>query len=121
SIRPSKFVNKVHGAYQRYPITNDILTRFRNSQVGIADLRPGIDYLSGITVGSSSGAGISGGMSMGGQYQYGGTVITNQYQFGDQVSWTHGKHTVRSGFELVRVQDTPNTYGSAVSSPTLSS
>src|SRR2546425_11611676 len=91
SILSTNFVNEVHVAYQRYPIKNDILTPFRNSQVGITDLRPGIDYLSGITIGSSSGAGISGGMSMGGQYQYGGTVITNQYQVGDQGSWTHGK------------------------------
>ena len=120
SILSSNFVNEVHGAYQRYPIKNDILTPFRNSQVGITDLRPGIDYLSGITIGSSSGAGISGGMSMGGQYQYGGTVITNQYQFGDQISLTHGKHTLRSGFELVRVQDTPNNYGSPVGNPTFS-
>jgi hypothetical protein len=120
SILSTNFVNEVHVAYQRYPIKNDILTPFRNSQVGITNLRSGIDYLSGITIGSSSGAGISGGMSMGGQYQYGGTVITNQYQFGEQVSWTHGKHTIRSGFEIVRVQDTPNNYGSPVGNPTFS-
>ena len=120
SIVSANFVNEVHGAYQRYPIKNDILTPFKNSQIGITNLRSGIDFLSGITIGSSSGAGISGGMSMGGQYQYGGTVVTNQYQFGDQISWTHGKHTLRSGFELVRVQDTPVNYGSPVGNPTFS-
>src|SRR6267143_250621 len=62
SILSTNFVNEVHVAYQRYPIKNDILTSFTNSQVGITDLRAGIDFLSGITIGSSSGAGISGGM-----------------------------------------------------------
>src|SRR6267143_2109153 len=66
SILSTNFVNEVHVAYQRYPIKNDILTSFTNSQVGITDLRAGIDFLSGITIGSSSGAGISGGLSMGG-------------------------------------------------------
>jgi hypothetical protein len=113
-------VNELHGAYQRYPIKNDILTPFRNSQVGIANMRPGIDLLSGITIGSSTGAGISGGMSMGGQYQYGGTVVTNQYQLGDQISWAHGKHTIRTGFEFVRVQDGANNYGNPIGNPTFS-
>src|SRR5207245_8886800 len=102
-----------------YPIKNDILTPFTNSQVGITDLRAGIDFLSGVTIGSSSGAGISGGMSMGGQYQYGGTVITHQYKLGDQVSWTHCKHTVSVGFGAVRVLDTPNNYGSLMGDTTV--
>ena len=25
---------------------------------------------------------------------------SNQYQFADQISWSHGKHTIRAGFEL---------------------
>ena len=29
---------------------------------------------------------------------------TNQTQFSDQISWTHGKHTVRAGFELEKTQ-----------------
>ena len=49
-----------------------------------------------------------------------GFGAANQYQVGDQVSWTHSKHTFRSGFEFVRVQDTPNNYGSPVGNPTFS-
>jgi len=26
--------------------------------------------------------------------------VTNQYQVADQISWTHGKHTFRTGGEL---------------------
>ena len=29
---------------------------------------------------------------------------TNQFQLADQISWSHGKHTVRAGFEIERTQ-----------------
>src|SRR5207249_5694902 len=54
SIVSANLVNEVHGAYQRYPVANDILTPFKNSQVGIKNLRDGIDLLSGITIGQAS-------------------------------------------------------------------
>src|SRR3989449_117169 len=118
SIVSANLVNEVHAAYQRYPVINDILTPFKNSQVGITDLRAGVDYLSGITIGQASGPAIAGGMSFGGQYQYGGTVAINQYQFGDQISWTHSKHTIRTGFEMARIQQTSYNYGSPLGNPT---
>ncbi|PYR95745.1 MAG: hypothetical protein DMG16_29650 [Acidobacteria bacterium] len=101
SIVSTNLINEVHAAYQRYPVTNDILTPFKNSQVGITNLRAGTDYLSGITIGQASGPAIAGGMSMGGQYQYGGTVAINQHQFGDQISCSYRKHTlIRFGLAL---------------------
>jgi Carboxypeptidase regulatory-like domain len=117
TIVSNNVVNELHVAYQRYPISNNILTPFTNSQVGVTDLRAGTDFLSGFSIGSSSGGGITGGMSWGGQYQFGGTVVTQQYQIGDQISWTHGKHSLRAGFEFVRVNDVPNNYGSPVGNP----
>jgi carboxypeptidase family protein len=117
TVVSNNIVNELHVAYQRYPISNNILTPFTNSQVGVTDLRPGTDFLSGFSIGASSGGGITGGMSWGGQYQFGGTVVTNQTQAGDQISWTHGKHTLRAGFEFVRVSDVPNNYGSPVGNP----
>jgi hypothetical protein len=117
TVVSNNVVNEVHVAYQRYPIQNNILTPFTNSQVGVTDLRAGTDFLSGFSIGSSSGGGITGGMSWGGQYQFGGTVVTQQYQFGDQISWTHGKHTLRAGGEFVRVSDVPVNYGSPVGNP----
>ena len=117
TIVSNNVVNEAHVAYQRYPIKNDILTPFRNSQVGVTDLVPGTDFLSGFSIGSSSGGGITGGMSWGGQYQFGGTVTEQQYQIGDQISWTHGKHTLRTGFEFVHVSDVPVNYGSPVGNP----
>jgi hypothetical protein len=120
TIVSNNVVNEAHVAYQRYPIKNDILTPFTNSQVGVTDLRAGIDFLSGFSIGGSSGGGITGGMSWGGQYQFGGIWIEDQLQAGDQISWTHGKHTVRAGLEFVRVGDDPNNYGSPVGNPTFS-
>lgn len=117
TIVSNNVVNEAHVAYQRYPIKNDILTPFTNSQVGVTDLRPGTDFLSGFSIGASSGGGITGGMSWGGQYQFGGTVMEQQWQAGDQLSWTHGKHTLRTGFEFVRVTDVANNYGSPVGNP----
>ena len=117
TVVSNNVVNEAHVAYQRYPIQNNILTPFTNSQVGVTDLRAGTDFLSGFSIGASSGGGITGGMSWGGQYQFGGTVVTQQYQVGDQISWTHGKHTLRAGFEFVRVSDVPNNYGSPVGNP----
>jgi Carboxypeptidase regulatory-like domain len=117
TIVSNNIVNEAHVAYQRYPIKNDILTPFTNSQVGVTDLRPGTDFLSGFSIGSSSGGAITGGMSWGGQYQFGGTVAEQQYQIGDQISWTHGKHTLRTGFEFVHVSDVPVNYGSPVGNP----
>ena len=32
--------------------------------------------------------------------------VTNQYQYADQIAWTHGQHTIRAGFEYERVQYT---------------
>ena len=47
-----------------------------------------------------------------------GHETINQYQFGEQISWTHRKHTIRTGFEAARIQQTANNYGSPVGNPT---
>jgi Carboxypeptidase regulatory-like domain/TonB-dependent Receptor Plug Domain len=32
--------------------------------------------------------------------------VNNQFQYADQIAWTHGKHTIRAGFEYERIQYT---------------
>lgn len=32
------------------------------------------------------------------------TAVDSQWQYSDQISWSHGKHTIRAGFEFERVQ-----------------
>ena len=47
---------------------------------------------------------MSNGFSFGGQYQFGGAWKDNQFVYGDQISWTHGKHTIRTGFEAETIR-----------------
>jgi Carboxypeptidase regulatory-like domain len=46
----------------------------------------------------------SGSWSQGGNFAGTGENINNQFQGGDQVSWNHGIHTVRAGFDLEWIQ-----------------
>lgn len=114
SLVSSNFVNEVHAAYQRNNVEDTIGSPFKNSQVGIADLQPGTDYLSFITIGS----GTAGLFSFGGQYQFGGTFVDNQYLIGDQISWTHGKHTIRAGFEKESIKFIQVYFGRSIGNPT---
>jgi hypothetical protein len=41
----------------------------------------------------------SGSWSQGGNFAGTGENIDNEFQFGDQISWNHGKHTLRAGFD----------------------
>ena len=38
----------------------------------------------------------------------------NQYQWADQISWVHGKHTIRAGFEADRRQWNETVLGDAI-------
>ena len=114
SIVTNNFVNEFHAAYQRDNVIDSIGTPFKNSQVGIQDLQAGTDYLSFITIGSGS----AGLFSFGSQYQFGGNFTDNQYLFGDQISWTHGKHTFRAGFEDEWVKFIQVYFGRSIGNPT---
>jgi hypothetical protein len=45
----------------------------------------------------------SGPWSQGGNFSMISTNFINTYQFGDQLSWNHGKHSLRFGFEAERI------------------
>ena len=92
SVLTNNFINEVRGSYQRY-ITNSTGTPpFTKTDVGMGLLGSRRIDLPQIVV-SSPGFTI-------GQFIFGGAhIVTNQYQAADQVSWTHGKHTLRGGFE----------------------
>jgi hypothetical protein len=113
SIITPNFVNEAHMAYQRYVVKNAVLTPFTNSQVGVKDLSPGLDTLSYFNITNIFG--------FGGQYQFPGYWPDNQFQWADQISWTHGKHTLRSGFEVIRVQVLQDNAGNSIGSPTFQS
>ena len=42
--------------------------------------------------------------SIGGNFNDDSDSTVNQYQYSDQIAWTHGRHTVRAGFQFERAQ-----------------
>ncbi|MGA8767894.1 MAG: hypothetical protein WB559_12825 [Candidatus Acidiferrales bacterium] len=48
--------------------------------------------------------GVSGPWSQGGNFAMISSNFNNTFQYADQVSWNHGKHTIRAGFEAERIQ-----------------
>lgn len=116
SIITPNLVNEAHIAYQRYVVLNAVGIPDTNSQVGVKDLSPGSpqgDVLSYFN--------ITGAFGFGGQYQFPGYWPDNQFQYADQISWNHGKHTFRAGFEAIRIQVRQDDSGNSIGSPTFSS
>ncbi len=109
----NNLVNEARASYQRIEGTGTELTTFTNSQVGVSDLTPAFNYLDNFN--------ISGLFSFG-AYKYADQLsTTNQFEWADQVSWTHGKHTIRTGFEAQRVQADLSTLGLASGNPSFRS
>jgi hypothetical protein len=79
--------------------------QFTNSEVGIASVVPQFDMLDIIN--------ILGVFSIEGNGVWSSTSL-NQYQAADQISWTHGRHTVRTGFEVERRQENSQTLGDTI-------
>jgi hypothetical protein len=59
--------------------------------------------------------------SFGAHYFYSAYAPENQYELADQVSWTHGKHTLRTGFEWERVQLFQNYPSLSIGNPVFNS
>ncbi|MGD0907670.1 MAG: carboxypeptidase-like regulatory domain-containing protein [Candidatus Acidiferrales bacterium] len=75
---------------------------FSNDQVGITPMYPGYLYTPGndplgtiIVKGSAS-------LEFGGALSLSNYKHTSSWEASDQISWSHGKHTVRAGFEFER-------------------
>jgi hypothetical protein len=117
SIVTPNFVNEARISYQRY-VTNDTEgSPFRNSQFGIADLSPGTspiaDDLSTFTLTSL--------FQFGANYTFGLYLPENQMELADQVSWTHGKHAIRAGYEYERIQADQTYPSESIGAPTFQS
>jgi hypothetical protein len=92
SVLSNNLVNEARISYQRVASNALNLETFTNSQVGITDLTPGLDKLSGVT--------ISGLYGLGAYNNADSFTTVNQYEVADQLSLTHGIHTFRVGFEI---------------------
>jgi hypothetical protein len=113
SILSNNLVNEARVAYQRNVTIDSYSNPFSDSQFGITPLNPGYDHLSYFTVGAGSG-----GFSFGPHYFFDGVFPENQFEWSDQISWTHGKHTVRTGVEVERIQLSRTYPGNQGGNPT---
>ncbi|HEV2386297.1 MAG TPA: carboxypeptidase-like regulatory domain-containing protein [Candidatus Acidoferrales bacterium] len=98
SVLGPHLINEAHMAY--------ILTAGQtSSQTPISDAAAGItasdpNFANEIPIGN-----IAGLLSYGGNFNDDFTTAINQDQAADQISWVHGRHTLRTGFEFTRIQD----------------
>src|SRR5881397_999029 len=96
SVLSNSLVNEARISYQRNLSTQNAPAppNSDNSILGITPMSPGVTKPPAFTI-LAGGYGILG--------VFGPTFsVTNQYQVADQISWSHGKHTYRAGFELER-------------------
>jgi hypothetical protein len=105
SLLTNNLVNEAHISYQRNPsrTQNELPPSFTNPAVGIAPIVPGINQLDSIVV--------SGLFTMGASTSYDAHNAENQYQVADQLSWSHGRHTIRAGLEFDRNQKNTDYVG----------
>ena len=103
SILSNNVVNEARLSLQAYGnlLSNDI--PFTDTQVGIAPVIPSINVLDTTT--------ISGLMQWGGATALGTRKHVTQWEAADQISWSHGKHTIRTGFEFERDRSNGLTTG----------
>jgi hypothetical protein len=97
SLLSNNVVNEARVSYQRIIVVANPLNSLTNSQVGITDITPGLDNFNDFNI---SGLWNTSGTNS----TYFVNVRSNQFELADQVSWAHGKHSVRAGFEVERVQ-----------------
>jgi hypothetical protein len=95
SLLTTSLVNEAHISFQRDESSLGTKQQFTNSGVGITPVTPQINLLAPLTVL--------------GEFDSGGSTepnfdVSNQFQWGDQVSWTRGRHTIRAGGEFEHIQ-----------------
>ena len=93
SVSPT-LVNEARISLQRNIIAPQNLVPVTDTQVGITPLVPSINVLDTITV--------SGAFAFGGRGNLGTLVEPTSWEIADQISWSHGKHTIRAGGEVER-------------------
>ena len=89
------FINELHTSLERNIANGHDTAPYTNQGVGITGIVPQET--------------LPPAMVIIGAYNLGGTLSpyvgpANQIQIGDQISWSHGKHTIRAGFEYEWLQ-----------------
>jgi hypothetical protein len=104
SVLSNNLVNEARVSYQRVIAQAQNLNTYTNSQIGITDLTPGVDNLSQVSM--------TGLYSFGSNTAFGLRNTSNQFEGADQISWTHGRHTFRTGAEGQHVINDASSAGS---------
>jgi hypothetical protein len=101
SILTQSLVNEVTAGYQRNAVRNNEGIPFTDSQIGMQPVQADYQFLSNmwfLPIASPVA------MVLGGHPFFDQFERVNQFEIGDQISWSHGKHTLRAGFETERDQ-----------------
>ncbi len=113
SILTNNVVNEARISGQRFVSDLQNLVPFTDTQVGIAPIVPKINFLDLVT--------INGLMQFGALGNNGSENAVTQIEAADQISWSHGKHTFRSGAEYERDRAKFQLKGVAIGSLTFQS
>jgi hypothetical protein len=105
SIVTNSFLNEARASFQRVLQDGTETTPYTPQQVGIKPLID-ITCCNGTTLGTYTQPPR---IDIGGAFVIGGDRLpqfapSNQLQWADQISWTHGTHTLRAGFEYENVR-----------------
>jgi hypothetical protein len=90
----NNLVNEAHASVQITATAPTNGVPFTDTQVGIAPMIPSFNILNTVTV--------TGLFQLGQTTALNNTKYPSSWQIGDQISWSHGKHTIRAGFEFER-------------------
>jgi hypothetical protein len=94
TVLSSNVVNEARLSLQRWGTNVQNLVPFTDTQVGITPIVPTINILPTTAV--------TGLMQWGGSQTFGSEKQVTSWEAADQISWSHGKHTIRAGFEYER-------------------
>jgi Carboxypeptidase regulatory-like domain/TonB dependent receptor-like, beta-barrel len=118
SILSNTLVNEARISFQRYNAVNSEGDPFTDTQVGVTPLNPA-PSLNGLSYFNVGGSGTNCAFfCFGSHYFFLGTFPSDQYEVADQISWSHGKHSIRTGFEVERVQSDTISAGGSYGDPT---
>jgi hypothetical protein len=108
SVVTNNLVNEVRTSFQRNVSLLHQDSPFTDTEVGITPLATANPILSLITAGGNFALG---------NFIYDYHQVENQFQWADQISWTHGKQTIRAGFEAEKIQADNQIPGLAIGEP----
>jgi hypothetical protein len=107
TIVTNNVVNEARVSLQRAVADLNQTVPFTDTQVGIAPVIPANNYLDEIIVSGAAS------FTIGANFANESTKETTAWEIADQLSWSHGKHTIRTGFEFERDRTNWNFAGLA--------